>query len=197
MREELLKRIAMKGYSIGYAANLNFATYDIARLIPGMVTYLSLTIGILGLAWDFFTIKSISVFVLILGILSLYVEKFSFDIDSYTIIGKKHKNQLNKLEELYFLVKRNNDDSILECASKELEAIINEFNDDSQPKQFILFSDWFAHFKFFCQNDISWMDEEIGFKFWKHKIPQSLKGIIILFLTTLVVFASYLWVCNR
>ena len=57
MKDELLKQIAEKGYAVSYAANLNYATYDIIRSLPAMVTCLSLFIGILGLVWDAFTAK--------------------------------------------------------------------------------------------------------------------------------------------
>ena len=34
MKEDLLKQIADKAYTISYAANLNFATYDIVTKAP-------------------------------------------------------------------------------------------------------------------------------------------------------------------
>ena len=68
MKEDLLKQIAEKGYAVSYAACLNYSTYDIIRSVPAIVTYLSLFVGILGLVWNVFTTKWLSVCVLLLGI---------------------------------------------------------------------------------------------------------------------------------
>ena len=51
MKEDLLLKIAQKGYAVGFAANLNFATYDIVKTLPGRIAFLSIVIGIFGLVW--------------------------------------------------------------------------------------------------------------------------------------------------
>lgn len=191
MRDELLKQIAEKGYAVSYAANLNYATYDIVRSLPAMVTCLSLFIGILGLVWDAFTAKWISVCILLLGIISLYAEKFTNDVDGYGERGKTHTDQLNRLKNLYLKVKMASVDDGMERYMNELQIIEQEFNDSTQPKQIVLASDWFAHFKLFCQKDTRWMDEQLHFGLWRDKIPQSAKGCMLILFLIIVVYYCY------
>lgn len=73
MNSELLIKIAQKGYNVAYGANINFATYDIVKKIPGYVSFLSIIVGILGLVYPPFAEKYVSVFILILGIASVYI----------------------------------------------------------------------------------------------------------------------------
>ena len=191
MKDELLKQIAEKGYAASYAANLNYATYDIIRSLPAMVTCLSLFIGILGLVWDAFTAKWISVCILLLGIISLYAEKFTNDVDGYGERGKTHTDQLNRLKNLYLNVKMASEDDDMEKYMNDLQVIEQEFNDSTQPKQIVLVSDWFAHFQLFCQKDTRWMDEQLHFGFWRDKIPQSAKGCMLVLLLIIAVYYCY------
>ena len=38
----------------------------------------------------------------------------------------------------------------------------------------IVFVNWLAHYKLFFEKDYHWMDEQLNFGFFKHKIPTSL-----------------------
>ena len=191
MRDELLKQIAEKGYAVGYAANLNFATYDIIRFLPSMVTCLSLFIGVLGLVWAAFTAKWISVCVLLLGIISLYAEKFTDNVDGYGERGKTHTDQLNRLKSLYLKVKMASEHDEMDSYVNEFQVIGKDFNDSTQPKQIVLASDWFAHFKLFCQKDTRWMDEQLHFSLWRDKIPQSAKGCMLIGLLIVAAYYCY------
>lgn len=184
MKNDLLLKIAQRGYIVGYAAKLNFATYDIVKKLPGIISFLSIVFGILGLAcaWTEFTTKCISVAILILGIVSIYIERFTSNIDNYGELGKKNIDQLNKLRNLYSKVKLLDERSDYNSIESEYEQIEKEFNNSSQPDQ-ILFSNWYAHFKFFCESDVSWMDEQIHFKLWKDKIPQTAKAFLYIIIT--------------
>ncbi len=174
MKQDLLKKIAKKGYDIGYAANLNFATYDIVTKLPGRIAFLSIVAGILGLGWSEFMPKPISVVILIMGVASIYIERFTPDIDSYRNRGIKNTAQLNQLKNLYTEVKNLEDNSDFHSINERYVAIENEFNVGSEPNQ-IMFSNWYAHFKLFCEKDVSWMDEQLHFGWWKDKIPQTAK----------------------
>ena len=66
MKKDLLFKIARKGYDVAYGANLNYATYDIVRLFPGIIAFLSILFGILGLEISIFAHKYISLIMLIL-----------------------------------------------------------------------------------------------------------------------------------
>jgi hypothetical protein len=49
----------------------------------------------------------------------------------------------------------------------------------------ILFSDWYAHYKFFWQHQIEWVDEQKNFSFFRDKVPLS----FYMFLVVLIVMA--------
>lgn len=193
-KETMLKKIAQKGYDVSYAATLNFATYDIVTKFPGVVSFLSIVIGILGLVVSSFQLTGVSVAILIIGILSLYVENFTINKDDYAKRGKDNTALLYRLKNLYFLVKDSNKDAdsfVME--EEEYEAIEKEFNATSSAKQ-ILFANWFAHYKLFVEKDYSWMDEQLNFRWWKDKIPGKAKatllGIVLVLIVLIIIFWS-------
>lgn len=188
MKKDLLKQIAEKGYAVIYAACLNYSTYDIIRSVPAIVTCLSLFVGIIGLVWNAFTAKWISVCILMLGILSLYAEKFTDNIEGYGECGKIHTDQHNRLKNLYIKVKHAPENDKMEKYMNEYQAIEKEFNESSQPNQIVLLSDWFAHFKLFCQKDTRWMDEQLHFSLWRDKIPQTAKVCFIVLIIAIAVY---------
>lgn len=188
MKQDLLKQIALKGYIVGYAANLNFATFDIVTKLPGRIAFLSIVVGILGLGWSEFMAKPISVAILIMGVASIYIERFTPDIDSYKSRGIRNTEQLNQLKNLYTEVKGMEEDSDFNSIRKRYVEIESEFNTTSQPNQ-IAFSNWVAHFKLFCEKDVSWMDEQLHFGWWKDKIPQTAK--VCLFILVIVIIIYY------
>ncbi len=190
MQKDLLKQIAEKGYTISYAANLNFATYDFVRNYTATVSFVSIVVGVLGLMSSYFSAQWISVTLLLLGIASCYISNFTKDIEGYGDRGKKHTQQWNQLKNLYLKVKtKTNDD--FENEMKEYEKIEEEFNNESQPKQLFLIADWVAHYKLFLTKDVSWMDEQLHFRWFRDKTPQSLKMCVLLLLICVVLYYCY------
>mgnify|MGYP007056163497 CR=1 FL=1 len=185
MKNNFLKLIAEKGYTISYAANLNFATFDFVRHYTTIVSFISIAVGILGLVSSIFSAQWISVALLLLGVVSCYINNFSKDIETYGDRGKKHTQQLNQMKNLYFRVKSKSDNEFKE-EMKEYKKIEEEFNKDSQPKQLFLIADWIAHYKLFFTKNISWMDEQLHFGWFRDKTPQSLK-ICLLFLVIFII----------
>lgn len=187
MKEELLKKIAQKGYTIGFAANLNFSTYDIVSFVPGRIAFISIVVSILGLVWTAFSGTVVSVIFLILSIASIYIERFTQNIDSYAERGKVNTAQLNQLKNLYIKVKGMADDADFSDIERQYATIEQAFNEGSEPKQ-IAFAKWVAHYKLFCEKDVSWMDEQLHFGWWKDKVPQSAKFDLFLILIGIVVY---------
>lgn len=187
MKKDLLKQIADKGYIISYAANLNFATYDIVTKAPGRIAFLTIVAGIMGLGWPELTARWLSVAILILGVANVYIRKFTSDINSYKNRGIKNTDQWNKLRNLYVKVKSMDDAADFSNEVKEFTVIEQEFNDGAEPDQ-IVFSNWFAHFKLFCEKDVSWMDEQLNFGLWRDKIPQTAKVCFILLVIAIAVY---------
>ncbi|AWN16176.1 hypothetical protein SALB1_1978 [Salinisphaera sp. LB1] len=58
----------------------------------------------------------------------------------------------------------------------------------NQSKQ-ILFSDWYAHYKFFWQHQIEWIDEQKQFTFWRDKVPLSFSLACLVALISIIVGA--------
>lgn len=156
--------------------------------IPEYISFLSITVGVLGLVYSTLAEKFVSVFILILGIASVYIERFTPNIDSYSNRGIANTDQLNKLKNLYFEVKGMPDSADFSTIEARYTSIENEFNASSQPNQ-IVFANWFAHYKMFCEKDMNWMDEQLHFHWWKDKIPKS--AHLVIYSMILVTIAYY------
>ncbi len=94
------------------------------------------------------------------------------------------------MKNLYLRVKAKTGDDIEE-EMKEYENIEMAFNNDSQPKQLFLVADWMAHYKLFFTKDISWMDEQLHFNWFRDKTPQSLKMCTIFLVICIVLYYCY------
>lgn len=192
-KETMLNKIAKKGYDVSYSANLNFATYDILAKFPSIVSFLSIAIGILGLVVPAFQLTGVSVCILIIGILSLYVENFTINKEDYATRGRKHTELLYRLKNLYDKVKDSeNENYDFVEDEKEYRSIEVDFNSSACAKQ-ILFANWFAHYKLFAEKDYSWMDEQLHFSCWKDKIPGTAKIVLFIILFFLVVLLLTYW----
>ena len=191
-QQDLLKRIAERGFEVGYAANLNFATHDIADKVPVLVSFISTVVGILALVSPFFQLESVAVCLVLLGIVSLYVEKYP--AHEYGDRGKSTMNMLHDLETLYYKVKDNVDPkAAFQEEEEELWTLTIEFIASTSPHQ-ILFATWYANYKFFAEKNYAWIDEQLHFRLWRDKIPATLKVLLVLALVTLAVLAVGKWV---
>lgn len=187
-KESLLKQIAEKGYKISFAANLNFATYDIVTGWPPKVTFISLAISIIGLVWPEISTYWITIPILLMSIACIYTERYSKGINRYGDRGRENTHLWNELKELYFRVKNCDEGSDFSEEFKQFKNISDEFNQTSEYDQ-IFFANCFAHYKLFCEKDYHWMDEQLHFSFWKDKFPSRLKAFIsFLLMFTIVMF---------
>ena len=189
-REDLLKRIAERGFEVGYAANLNFATHDIADKVPVVISFVSMAVGILALVAPVFQLTGVAVCLTLLGILTLYVEKYP--AHEYGERGKHTLSMLYALEALYYKVKEKGPSADLLGDVKELRGIEDQFVDSTCPRQ-VLFATWYAYFKFFAEKDYDWIDEQLHFRFWRDKVPATLKILLIVAVVALVVSAVVNW----
>ncbi|HGY9583460.1 SLATT domain-containing protein [Vibrio harveyi] len=171
-KDELLKNIATTGYNVGFGAKKHFATYDIVSKTPGLISFFSMAFGIYALVLDELSTKFLSATFIILGIVSLYIAMYDSQKDKYEETGVKLTQYYNKLRDLYFRVKADSgaDTSAFE---QELSDIESSYYSGNISKQ-ILFSDWYAHYKFFWQHQIEWVDEQKNFSLLRDKLPLSL-----------------------
>ena len=183
-KEDLLKQIAESGYNIGFGAKKSFATFDIVDKIPGILNFCVLAIGILALVIDELNIKIVSASLIIFGVIGIYISKYDDKKDEYATSGSKITEMFNELKSLYHLVKAKSDDTNFDEDISKMKEIEDKFYLITIPKQ-ILFSDWYAHYKFFWQwaTHIKWLESELKLTFWENKIPLSFLvfiGVVLL-----------------
>jgi hypothetical protein len=183
-KDRLLRTIAETGYNVGFGARKTFATFDIASKAPGWIGFASFAIGTFALFTELLSEKVPSALLLIAGVASLY---FGFyQTGDYEKTANKLLQLHNRLRDLYRTVQSGFD---LDLARAELALIEGEYYSTTVSKQVFL-SDWYAHYKFFGQSQIDWMDEQLNFT-WKDKIQVSARVAIILIVLALVALAIY------
>lgn len=178
-KPDLLRHIAQTAYNIGYAAKKHFATYDIASKAPGTISLLTFSVGLFFLLLDFAAKKYFSAACIVLGIIGLRVSMWDHKKGDYDNAGIELTGLFNRVKALYFQVKADNgtDFSTHEATLSTLQDDFNKMGISNQ----ILFSDWYAHYKFFWQQQIDWIDEQLHFRFWRDKVPLSLSVAVGLF----------------
>lgn len=184
-KDDLLKYIAEIGYNVGFGAKKHFATYDIVAKIPGIIGLASMAIGIFALFVNFLSTKHLSAAFIVFGIIGLCIRHYDHKKQSYEKAGIELTKLFNQLKTLYFKVKAT-DAADLNQFEIELEHIKQDYFANCISEQ-ILFSDWYAHYKFFWQQQIGWIEEQKKFRFFRDKIPLSLM------ITIVIVSALAIW----
>jgi len=170
-KEYLLTQIVDAAYDVGFGAKKHFATFDIVEKAPGWIGLISMGVGVFALFVDILATQHISAILIIIGICGLIINSYSEVKQNYERTGVFLTQLFNELKTLYFHVKSSDKSDFLE-EEKQLSEIKSRFFSSCISKQ-ILFSDWFAHYKFFWQQQIDWINEQKNFKFWRDKVPLS------------------------
>lgn len=170
-KSDLLKSIADTGYNIGFGAKKHFATYDIVEKIPGLIGFISMAIGIFALYIDSLSSKTVSALLAVFGVIGMYISMYNGEKKQYEEKGILLTQLFNELKTLYYRVKASNGNDLSQ-EQQELQSIESRYYANAITKQ-IMFSDWYAHMKFFWQHQIDWIDEQKHFNFWRDKIPFS------------------------
>ncbi|WP_026464999.1 SLATT domain-containing protein [Adhaeribacter aquaticus] len=196
-KEVFLKTLATKGYDIGFGAKKNFASFDIINKLPSWIGFISLAIGILQIAYENIIYnKELSIILIFAGIAIIYLEVYKNKTDDYEKEGIRLTRLFNNMRDLYYKAK--SDSSFrLETYENEYQNLLYEFYSKSISKQ-VFTSQWYAHFKFFYEMQIEWIDEQLKFSFIKDKLPNSLKIIILILLLILIIqfvngYSQNLW----
>lgn len=199
-KDDLLKAIAETGYNVGFGAKKHFATYDLVEKVPGWISFLSMVFGIYALVFDGLSTKFLSATFVVLGVVGLYVSFYNNEKETYEKRAVKLTQIFNQLKTLYLKTKieQSQDLSIYISEHQRLET---EYYSNCVTKQ-ILFSDWYAHYKFFWQHQIEWIDEQKKFNFLRDKVPLSFSvvfifTIIFVFLYRFEVLSSLCSVLNN
>jgi len=170
-KNDLLKHISEAGYNVGYTAKLHFSSYEMIEKIPGLISAFSMVFGIYALVIEGLSTKLISSTLLVLGIVGLYVSLSNSNKDDYQLKGVALTNLFNSLKHLLSETKHESGD--LEPLSERLRELEIEYSSNCAPKH-IMFATWFAHYKFFWEQQTKWIEEYRPFDFFRDKIPLTL-----------------------
>ena len=191
-KQDLLKHIADTAYNVGFGAKKHFATYDMTAKIPGLIGYVSTAVGVFGLVFDVLSAKTLSAAFIVLGIMGICITLYDHKKEKYADAGRKLTELFNRLKVLYFNVKaaQGADMTEFEHQLRDIEA---EYSKTGMTDQ-MLFSGWFAHYKFFWEHQIDWVDEQKHFRFFRDKLPLSFTALVALAgLVAIVFVAIHFW----
>ena len=183
-RSDLLKCIAETGYNVGFGAKKHFATYDLVEKSPGWISFISIAFGIYSLAFKELSTSFLSASFTVLGVVGLYVSMYDAKKSDYEKAGVELTKIYNQLRSFYYSVQTKSDSHYLTNLISEYQQLESQYYSVGLSKQ-ILFSDWYAHYKFFWQHQIEWVDEQKNFSFFRDKVPLS----FYMFLVVLIVMA--------
>mgnify|MGYP003535261846 FL=1 len=183
-RSDFLKCIAETGYNVGFGAKKHFATYDLVEKSPGWISFISIAFGIYSLAFKELSTSFLSASFTVLGVVELYVSMYDEKKSDYEKAGVELTKIYNQLRALYYSVQSKSDSDDLTNLISEYQQLESQYYSVGLSKQ-ILFSDWYAHYKFFWQHQIEWVDEQKNFSFFRDKVPLS----FYMFLVVLIVMA--------
>ena len=187
-KEDLLRDIAETGYNVGFGSCKHFATFDIVSKTPGWIGFISIAFGVYALIFEYLTDKFYSATFVIIDVIGLYIAFYDEKKYEYEKTGIELRRLYNSLRQLYLTLKSSND-STFDDYIKELKEIESKYYSTAISKQ-ILFSDWYAHFKFFWQLQIEWVNEEKNFCFFRDKIPLSFYFLVSLTIIIVAIHAA-------
>ncbi|MEC9406988.1 MAG: SLATT domain-containing protein [Pseudomonadota bacterium] len=190
-RKNLLKDIAETGYNVGFGAKKHFASYDIATKLPSLIALMTMAVGIFGLIYPTLSLPAVSATVLLLGLIAKDVNSYQKVSEKYEQAGVQLTTIRDELRAIYRTVDCLADGEDL---SKLIERYTKLRNDAKAIgfSKHLLFSDWYAHYKFFWQDQVEWIDEQLKFRFWRDKVPLSLMAFLALIVVGTLGLAVYL-----
>jgi hypothetical protein len=177
-KNNLLRLIAETGYNVGFGAKTNFATLDIIEKLPGLISFVSLAVAVYSLFIPALTHNQVTALLVLIGIASLYLALYNKDRERYDEEGKRLTALFNELKNLYFEVKSEPDGEVRGELVAALRGLADRASGAAVSKQ-VLCSDWYAHYKFFWQMQIGWLDEQLRFRFWRDKVPLTLVAVVL------------------
>ncbi|QUY37135.1 MULTISPECIES: SLATT domain-containing protein [Acinetobacter] len=195
-RSDFLKCIAETGYNVGFGAKKHFATYDLVEKSPGWISFISIAFGIYSLAFKELSTNFLSASFTVLGVVGLYVSMYDAKKSDYEKAGVELTKIYNQLRALYYSVQSKSDSDDLTNLISEYQQLESQYYSVGLSKQ-ILFSDWYAHYKFFWQHQIEWVDEQKKFRFFRDKVPLSFYVflVVVIVMTICFIYKANLSAC--
>lgn len=195
-RSDFLKCIAETGYNVGFGAKKHFATYDLVEKSPGWISFISIAFGIYSLAFKELSTSFLSASFTVLGVVGLYVSMYDAKKSDYEKAGVELTKIYNQLRALYYSVQSKSDSDDLTNLISEYQQLESQYYSVGLSKQ-ILFSDWYAHYKFFWQHQIEWVDEQKKFRLFRDKVPLSFYVflVVVIVMTICFIYKANLSAC--
>jgi len=193
-KDKLLVSIAETAYNVGFGGRKHWATYDIVDKIPGLIGFLSTAFGIFSLISEKLSEKHLSAAFIVFGLIALYTTFYESNKVKYSESANKLTQLFNELRDLYRSVQSYDGDDFCPFIS-QLQEIEKKYYETTISKQ-IIFSDWYAHYKFFWQYQIEWVDEQKKFKLFRDKLPLSLMIWVLLLLSAIGMVAVQSFMCR-
>ncbi|MFA7347500.1 MAG: SLATT domain-containing protein [Desulfurivibrionaceae bacterium] len=176
-KDDFLMHITETAYNVGYGAKKHFATYDMVNKVPGIINFVSISFGIYALVIDDLSSKFLAATITVFGIVGIYISLYEEKKNDYEKVGVILTKLFNELRKLYSDAKVADENNLSEY-EQQLKTIESEYYKNCISKQ-ILFSDWYAHYKFFWQHQIDWIAEQKQFDFFRDKIPLTLSLVVV------------------
>jgi hypothetical protein len=180
----LKKHIAETAYNVGYSAKLHFASFEMIEKLPGLISFISMAFGIYALALADLSTKFMSCTLLVLGLTGLYITMKNGDKANYEEKGIKLTDLFNELKHLISGAEQQTPN--VDTIKNKLQDIEARYN-QSCASHHIMFATWFAHYKFFWEQQIGWIEIYRPFSFFRDKIPLTL-WITLIVSILIVVF---------
>lgn len=185
-KEKFLKNVAEHGYNVYFGAKKHFATYDIVEKVPGWIALITLCIGIWQIYAPTFTYsKEVSLVIIVASVIALQINQYAANKELYKDNGNALIKIHNDLKDLYLQVQSSQNPTVDQTHQDTLQKLLEQYYALSIPKQIFL-SDWYAHYKFFCQSQYEWINEQKNFT-WADKVPFTAR---ILLITILLIAIS-------
>lgn len=171
-KAQLLKLIASAGYDIGFGAKKHFATFDVIEKGPGWLGFVSLVGGVYSLFVPMLTTQHAAAAFVVFGVIALYIGLYGSEKAKYEEAGRLLTQAFHELHTLYRKVESQTETADVSPFVQELQAIRTRVIAVGISKQIFL-SDWYAHYKFFWQSQVDWIEEQRPFRLFRDKIPLS------------------------
>lgn len=189
-KNNLLKHIAETGYNVGYSAKLHFASFEMIEKLPGLISFLSTAFGMYALAFAQLSTKFMSCTLLVLGLVGLYITMKNGEKANYEEKGKLLTDLFNELKHLLAEAEQTSTDS--SGIISKLQDIESRYNKGCASHH-VMFASWFAHYKFFWEQQTEWIEKQRPFGFFRDKVPLTLWfSLIVLVILTVFNYTSLL-----
>jgi hypothetical protein len=174
--QTIKKQVTREYYNVLYSAKLHFASFDICEKLPTVISFISLSFGVLGLAFAEFNSEALASLLLIIGIIGITLKPRELQKEQYEAIGVSLTGISKKLEDVYCQIDEQDATSVAK-ARTDLRQIQQEHSSIGALPP-VLLSSWYAHYKVFSEHNSDWMCAELNLG-WKDKVPLSLRMTVV------------------